>query len=269
MQSSRTTSAYAQRTRMVSATVSRVATATIGKKRIVDTSKLGQRVVPDTTNKTASSNVRDAISTTLDTSIGSVLNLTGCMARGLQRESKYEVNPYIGFLLGSWQRKSNITKTKLQRSSEIEAYDKWISANYDGLMKYAKKYHSSPHDLIHHVYLKIRELPNLQKILDGYIWGYHQVSLFRHAKSGRFNRDYKLLDGNAQDGHVTNDFQLVVLREEVDLVLSQLDFFDRAIFELRMEGESMTTLAKESGISVHTIYYSLRKTTKLLKDRLC
>lgn len=149
------------------------------------------------------------------------------------------------------------------------AYDKWISENYDGLLVYARRYSKHPNDLLHHIYLKIRELPNLNAILTGKPWGYHILSLFRQAKMGEFSKMYRILDSVEHDVAQVSEIHCIILREEVDNVVRQLDFFDRTIFELRLDGYSMTQIAEESKISVHTIYYSLRKTTNILRKLIC
>lgn len=150
--------------------------------------------------------------------------------------------------------------------SAKKTYDDWISTNYDGLLRYAKRYHRHPHDLLHSVYLRIRELPNLQQILDGKPWGYHILAMFRQAKMGTFKKQYQILDIAVPDVAEEIDNRKVLCREELDLVLARLPWFDRTLFELRLEGQNLVDLAKESGISQHTIYYSIRKTTQIIKD---
>lgn len=59
--------------------------------------------------------------------------------------------------------------------------------------------------------------------------------------------------------------EIVYYREQMDLVVRQLPWFDRTLFELRMSGQSMVNLSKESGIPIGSIYYSLRKTHKEIK----
>jgi DNA-directed RNA polymerase specialized sigma24 family protein len=145
-------------------------------------------------------------------------------------------------------------------------YDRWIGDNYNGLLKYARRYHRDPHDLLHTVYLKVRDMDHLDRIMDGKPWGYHILSMFRQAKMGKFARMYKLLDYPEVDIPAEDDMTVVFLREYIDLVVRRLPWFDRTLFELRMRGQSMTELAEESGIPIGTIYYSLRKTHKTLKS---
>lgn len=145
------------------------------------------------------------------------------------------------------------------------AYDNWISQNYDGLLTYARRYHKCPNDLLHFVYLRVRELDNLQAILDGKPWGYHILAMFRQAKMGTFKKHYLILDRELPDIADEPSEGKVVEREELDLVLRRLPWFDRTLFELRLRGQNLVELADESGISMHTIYYSIRKTTKILK----
>ena len=145
-------------------------------------------------------------------------------------------------------------------------YDDWIGENYYGLLKYAKRYHKCPHDLLHEVYLRIRKMDHLDNILNGKPWGYHILSMFRQAKMGKFNKAYKILDHVQVDVPEVHEIQRVLCREQVDLVLCRLDWFDRTLFQLKLDGQSLTDLARESGISCHTIYYSIRKTTRILKE---
>ncbi len=155
--------------------------------------------------------------------------------------------------------------TRQESLEPKDQYDRWITANYGGLMKYARRYHRDPHDLLHTVYLRIRDLPHLQAILDGKPWGYHILALFRQAKTGKFARMYKILDHPEVDLPAEDDMTIVFLREYIDLVVRRLPWFDKTLFELRLQGQSMTELAEESGIPIGTIYYSLRKTHKTLK----
>ena len=83
---------------------------------------------------------------------------------------------------------------------------------------------------------------------------------------GKFNKAYKILDHVQVDVPEVHEIQRVLCREQVDLVLCRLDWFDRTLFQLKLDGQSLTDLARESGISCHTIYYSIRKTTRILKE---
>ena len=151
-------------------------------------------------------------------------------------------------------------------------YDKWFAENYYGLLKYAKRYHHCPNDLLHEVYVRIRDLKHLPDILNGKPWGYHQLAMYRQAKMGKFAKEYRILEWPAVDVAQVHEQQKIIKREQVDLVLSRLDWFDRTLFQLKLDGQSLTQLADESGISCHTIYYSIRKTTALLKkyfDNVC
>jgi RNA polymerase sigma factor (sigma-70 family) len=151
-------------------------------------------------------------------------------------------------------------------SGATSRYDQWIAQNYAGLLKYARRYHKHPHDLLHEVYLRIRKMPHLDRILEGKPWGYHILAMFRQAKMGKFAKTYLILDHVEADVPEVHEVQRVLCREQVDLVLSRLDWFDRTLFQLKLDGQSLTELAEESGISCHTIYYSIRKTTKILKN---
>jgi len=136
-------------------------------------------------------------------------------------------------------------------------------------MVFARRYHRQPHDLLHHVYLRIYQLPNLQEIMDGKPWGYHILALHRQATTGVFAKAYKLLDGVVVDTPAEIETAPMRLREETALILSRLPWFDRTLFEIKLTGYNMHKFAKESKISPHTVYYSLRKTSAILKKNVC
>lgn len=54
--------------------------------------------------------------------------------------------------------------------------------------------------------------------------------------------------------------------EKLDEAVRHLDYFDRTIFELYLRGESMKKLSDESGIPLQTIYSSLKKIRKTIKQ---
>lgn len=76
---------------------------------------------------------------------------------------------------------------------------------------------------------------------------------------------YRILDHAPVDLPNEEPDEIVYYREQMDLVVRQLPWFDRTLFELRMSGQSMVNLSKESGIPIGSIYYSLRKTHKEIK----
>jgi hypothetical protein len=147
-------------------------------------------------------------------------------------------------------------------------YNIWFSENYDGLFKFARRYHRCPTDLLHTVYLRIIDLPHLDQILDGKPWGYHILALHRQATTGVFAKEYRVLDLAVPEVPDVVDVAPVIRREEVALILSRLPYFDRTLFEIKLSGYNMHQFAKESGISCHTMYYSLRKTARILKEHI-
>jgi len=57
---------------------------------------------------------------------------------------------------------------------------------------------------------------------------------------------------------------------EIDLVLRDLRWFDRALFnKYYYEGYSYQRLANKTGISYHTIASTIRRVKRIIKQKLC
>ena len=56
--------------------------------------------------------------------------------------------------------------------------------------------------------------------------------------------------------------------DEIDLVLNEMYWYDRKVFELYYEGETLDTLAKKTGISRNSLFKTIDKVRTILKKEL-
>ena len=56
--------------------------------------------------------------------------------------------------------------------------------------------------------------------------------------------------------------------DEIDLVLNEMYWYDRKVFELYYEGETLDTLAEKTGISRNSLFKTIDKVREILKKEL-
>lgn len=156
------------------------------------------------------------------------------------------------------------TQERLQKSKQKKELNDWVAEHYDELLDAARKMHSHPVDLVSHVYLRV-ERQDLGKVLQNPM-GYWRTAMWNEAKRGTFAKLYRLhLPIVAEPVYEpsTND---AMYREQLELFMDRLSWFDRTVMRLYIEGYNMSDVARESGISASVIHLSLHRTRKKIQD---
>jgi len=56
--------------------------------------------------------------------------------------------------------------------------------------------------------------------------------------------------------------------EKLDEAIRFLDEFERKLMEIHLQGENMARLSEETGIPISTIYHTLNKAKREIKEKL-
>ena len=143
--------------------------------------------------------------------------------------------------------------------------DRFISENYQELVRYARKFSSAPEDLVHHTYLKARKA-NFVFINDPMTDYYLKRSIKNNAIRSDFKQFYTYRTGEIHEIAETPDMERRIALEKVDEVLRRLPWFDRTVFELYLSGQNMKEMCLESKIPKSTVYHTLHKVRETLKQ---
>jgi len=148
-----------------------------------------------------------------------------------------------------------------------EDWNEFLTKNYAKLVRIAKRWTDDPSDLVHHVYLRCidKRFPNKEGET---AMGYFVKAMYFEATRGQFKEIYKIIDQEPDEATTENDWTKAVRREQMQLVLDRLSWFDRTLFSLYLQGWNMADLSRRSGIGESTLYRSLHITRKTLKDVL-
>ncbi len=93
--------------------------------------------------------------------------------------------------------------------------------------------------------------------------------MYMEATRGQFKKIYRLEDRPpAPDVAVETDLQTALRREQVELFIDRLQWFDRQIVRLYLDGHNLAEVAREAGINPATIYQSLHRTKKVIADAI-
>lgn len=161
----------------------------------------------------------------------------------------------------------------MKKSDCIKEFDSWVENNYTELERYAKNYHSCANDLIHHVYLNIRESKKIKlcDVLNDNPMGYFTVSMYHESISKTPNHFKKLYETTPPiyfDVPVEDDQDLWVHinREQLEIFTTMLGWFDEQVFRLWLRGYNISEVSRESGIALETLHTSLYRTKKKVKN---
>jgi len=100
--------------------------------------------------------------------------------------------------------------------------------------------------------------------------GYATVALFREATRGQFKRLYQRRDHlDPELIHMTHDLQKSIQREQLQIIIDRLSWFDRMIMNLYLEGWSMVEVTDGSDIAVGVLYQSLHRSRKTIINAIC
>ena len=128
----------------------------------------------------------------------------------------------------------------------------------------AKKHTRDPYDLVHHTYLRCMDKP----IADNPM-AYVSVAMFREATRGKFKEVYKIVEGVASDAVAPEpDLTKSIQREDMQLVIDRLSWFDRQLMNLYLDGWKMVEVAEGTEINVAVLYQSLHRSKIQIIDAI-
>ena len=98
---------------------------------------------------------------------------------------------------------------------------------------------------------------------------YVAVAMFREATRGKFKEIYRIVEGaphvvRSDEPDITKSMQ----REEMQLMIDRLSWFDRHVMNLYLDGWKMVEVADKTGIGVGTLYQSLHRSKKTIIDAI-
>lgn len=143
-------------------------------------------------------------------------------------------------------------------------WDEFVAREYAYLVKVARRFSVDAKDLVSHTYLRCcdKKFPNSPL-------GYFCTAMYMEATRGQFKKIYRLEDRPpAPDVAVETDLQTALRREQVELFIDRLQWFDRQIVRLYLDGHNLAEVAREAGINPATIYQSLHRTKKVIADAI-
>ena len=142
-----------------------------------------------------------------------------------------------------------------------EIWNEFINQHYDQLIAIGRKMHRDAEDLVHVTYLCCRDKENVRNML-----GYFVQVMRRQAYSGKFKANYKYTSYEFYSEEVNDVPSDAIAREQMELFIDRLHKFDRLVWKLHVEGYSMVEISKGAGIPLQTLYNSLAKTRKTIKQ---
>lgn len=150
-------------------------------------------------------------------------------------------------------------------SSKKEEFNSWIAKNYSKLLSSAKFMHKDAADLVNHVYLRV-EKQDLKKVMKNPI-AYFRKAMWIESTRGQFKKLYAIMPEIINEAAVPDsDIEVSIRREQLELFIERLSWFDREVFKLWLTGVNVSELARESGISLETLHTSLYRTKIKVKN---
>lgn len=165
--------------------------------------------------------------------------------------------------------------------------NRWISKYYDDISIMSKnitKGHNDSDELLHNcleqLMSKSEQLENLKdKELKWFFsrilytnWN-SKTSPYHYQFRKHFQNTSELLfDPSVNNPNEEIDNKKIVEQQlkDIDLVLRDLKWFDRALFnKYYNEGYSYQRLSNKTGISYHTIASTIRRVKRVIKEKLC
>lgn len=148
-----------------------------------------------------------------------------------------------------------------------EEWDEFLTRNYSKLLFTARKWTAEPRDLVHHTYLRCidKRFPSDE---DENPLGYFIKAMYNEATRGQFKTIYQIIDAIPEEKETESDWTKAIQREQMQLILDRLSWFDRTVFGLYLQGWNMADLSRRTGIGESVLYRSIHETKKILKDVL-
>tara|TARA_R110000803_G_scaffold50636_1_gene104935 strand:+ start:464 stop:763 length:300 start_codon:yes stop_codon:yes gene_type:complete len=92
--------------------------------------------------------------------------------------------------------------------------------------------------------------------------------MYNEATRGQFKTLYHITDAIPEEGEPKSDWSKAIQREQMQLIVDRLSWFDRTIFGLYLQGWNMADLSRRTGIGESVLYRSIHESKKTLKDVL-
>jgi len=92
--------------------------------------------------------------------------------------------------------------------------------------------------------------------------------MYNEATRGQFKTIYQIIDAIPEEKETESDWTRAIQREQMQLILDRLSWFDRTIFGLYLQGWNMADLSRRTGIGESVLYRSIHESKKILKDVL-
>ena len=149
-------------------------------------------------------------------------------------------------------------------SENRSKWNKFFAERYKDILRVARKHSRDPNDLVHHTYLRCMDKPLADNPM-----AYVAVAMFREATRGKFKEIYRIVEGaphvvRSDEPDITKSMQ----REEMQLMIDRLSWFDRHVMNLYLDGWKMVEVADKTGIGVGTLYQSLHRSKKTIIDAI-
>jgi DNA-directed RNA polymerase specialized sigma24 family protein len=99
--------------------------------------------------------------------------------------------------------------------------------------------------------------------------GYFCTAMWMEATRGQFKNLYLLQDTAPPPEPIYDpDLTLSIRREQVEIIIDRLGWFDKTVIKLYLEGFNISDVARESGIKPATLYQSLHRTKKIIANAI-
>ena len=164
--------------------------------------------------------------------------------------------------------------------------DKWINSQYDEISQMSKnitKGHPDSDELLHNCFEQLLDKrEQLKNLTDKELKWYFSRILYINWNSSTSPYHYQFRKDFQHSTEIIDDIQgddpLESLQykmwmedklKEVDVILRDLRWFDRALFQKYFnEGYSYQSLSEKTGINYHTIASTIRRVKKIIKSKI-
>jgi RNA polymerase sigma factor (sigma-70 family) len=141
-------------------------------------------------------------------------------------------------------------------------WNDWIERRYGYLVAITSRWCSLPNDLVHHVYLRC-----IDKRFPENPEGYFLRACWIECTRGKFKKVYRIEERESLDKlqlPSEDDMTKAIQRETLEIWISRLNWFDKNLVQLYIEGYTMKELSEQTGIKAATLYKALERTRNTL-----
>lgn len=98
---------------------------------------------------------------------------------------------------------------------------------------------------------------------------YVSVAMMREATRGQFKKQYAITPQLIKDVVAEEEgLELSLRREMIQMAIDRLSWFDREVMNLYLSGWNIAEVAEATGIASGTLYQSLHRSKKFIKDAI-